>query len=213
LCGTHFSSPLSFISIRLCFCGKCLSFPAMCQNNPLPNTRCGSRNRACPSQETTPLSRKHKITCVLLNHCCKLCENKASYHFTQDISISCFTFVKTNKIHEISFEHFTLKQDCHFTQDISISCFTFVKTNKIHEISFERFTLKQDCHFTQDISISHFTFVKTNKIHEISFEHFTLKQDCHFNENISISCFTFVKTNKIHEISFEHFTRTRLSFQ
>jgi hypothetical protein len=103
-----FLFPSFFISVRLCFCGKCLSFPAMCQNNPLPNTRCGSRNRACPSQESTSLSRRHRLHAFFLMNAANFVKIKQRHHFNQDIS--CFTLLN-KQIHEISFEHFTLKQD------------------------------------------------------------------------------------------------------
>ncbi len=118
-----FLFPSFFISVRLCFCGKCLSFPAMCQNNPLPNTSCGSRNRAHPSQESTPLSTRHRLHVFFLNECSKLCENKARYHFTQDIS--CFTLLKQTTNSWNKFWTLHTQTRCHFNEDISLTSHCF----------------------------------------------------------------------------------------
>jgi hypothetical protein len=54
---------------------------------------------------------------------------KQDCHFNEDISISCFTFVKTNKIHEISF--WTLHSN-----KIVISMKTISLTSHLFQISF-----------------------------------------------------------------------------
>lgn len=103
-----FLFPSFFISVRLCFCGKCLSFPAMCQNNnPLPNTRCGSRNRASLPRKSTSLSRRHRLHVFFLMNAANFVKIKQDI-ISLKTSISCFTLLKqTNSWNKF----WTLKQD------------------------------------------------------------------------------------------------------